>query len=442
MTRDMTILQLAKQYATTIATSISTTIATAIAQRPTSDKIVYVSTSGTDSNSGRALGLPFLTVSAALTSLGTSPGTVSVSAGTYSFSSTLGRYSGQNIIGSGRNTTTLSYTGTGTAITSATSGTRTYGSRLADFTLSTSTGAVGIDFDSLSTSACYEVTVSGFSDAGYRVRSVINGGAVYNNFFGCTAVGKGSGSTSIGFDVQPSGSNTANFFGCGARSNAIGLNVLDSNHVAWFGGAIESNNHGWVVESSTSALSDNATVAGTRFENNVTSNWKIGETTTTNVRNTFIIHPALVTFPVGDVESGNRLHKYTLNGISEVSSATAVATGAYRLERTTGGGSELPNMLLVDSNTATGTPVTAQINTERAGYFIRGTRGGTIYWDVDTSGNVRQPQGSYFEMKKRSDPSAPAADTARLYVKDNGAGKTQLVVRFPTGAVQVIATEP
>ena len=41
-----------------------------------------------------------------------------------------------------------------------------------------------------------------------------------------------------------------------------------------------------------------------------------------------------------------------------------------------------------------------------------------------------------------ADPSAPAANGAVLYTKDNGAGKTQLCVRFATGAVQVIATQP
>lgn len=41
-----------------------------------------------------------------------------------------------------------------------------------------------------------------------------------------------------------------------------------------------------------------------------------------------------------------------------------------------------------------------------------------------------------------SDPSAPASNTGVLYFKDNGSGKTQLVARFATGAVQVIATEP
>jgi hypothetical protein len=38
--------------------------------------------------------------------------------------------------------------------------------------------------------------------------------------------------------------------------------------------------------------------------------------------------------------------------------------------------------------------------------------------------------------------SAPVANRARLFVRDNGAGKTQLCVRFHTGVVKVLATEP
>lgn len=49
---------------------------------------------------------------------------------------------------------------------------------------------------------------------------------------------------------------------------------------------------------------------------------------------------------------------------------------------------------------------------------------------------------SFIEGDEISDPAAPAANKGRVYFKDNGAGKTQYVVRFPTGAVQVIATEP
>lgn len=43
---------------------------------------------------------------------------------------------------------------------------------------------------------------------------------------------------------------------------------------------------------------------------------------------------------------------------------------------------------------------------------------------------------------ERTDPAAPAADKAILYAKDNGSGKTLLVVRFNTGAIQTIATQP
>jgi hypothetical protein len=48
----------------------------------------------------------------------------------------------------------------------------------------------------------------------------------------------------------------------------------------------------------------------------------------------------------------------------------------------------------------------------------------------------------FHEMAEMSTPTAPSANKARLFVRDNGSGKTQLCVRFPTGAVQVIKTEP
>lgn len=39
-------------------------------------------------------------------------------------------------------------------------------------------------------------------------------------------------------------------------------------------------------------------------------------------------------------------------------------------------------------------------------------------------------------------PAAPPANTARVYAEDNGSGKTRLMCRFPTGAVQQLAIEP
>ena len=79
-------------------------------------------------------------------------------------------------------------------------------------------------------------------------------------------------------------------------------------------------------------------------------------------------------------------------------------------------------------------------------------------WTINTSGHLF-PSGNYdiggssvpvhdiyfsdfLEGAEIIDPAAPAANKGRLYFKDNGSGKTQLVVVFNTGAVQVIATQP
>lgn len=48
----------------------------------------------------------------------------------------------------------------------------------------------------------------------------------------------------------------------------------------------------------------------------------------------------------------------------------------------------------------------------------------------------------FMELSEIGDPAAAGTNKARLYTKDNGAGKTQVVARFATGAVQVMATEP
>jgi hypothetical protein len=47
----------------------------------------------------------------------------------------------------------------------------------------------------------------------------------------------------------------------------------------------------------------------------------------------------------------------------------------------------------------------------------------------------------YHEMVGITTPSAPAANRARLFVRVNTSGKTQLCVRFPNGAVKVLAAE-
>src|SRR4029079_18381583 len=47
----------------------------------------------------------------------------------------------------------------------------------------------------------------------------------------------------------------------------------------------------------------------------------------------------------------------------------------------------------------------------------------------------------WYEMTEISTPPSPALNRARLFVRDNGSGQTQLCVRFNTGGVVVIATQ-
>lgn len=72
-----------------------------------------------------------------------------------------------------------------------------------------------------------------------------------------------------------------------------------------------------------------------------------------------------------------------------------------------------------------------------------GVSGEPILQILDAAnGDIAALAPKFAEFIEISDPTAPSANKSRLYTRDNGAGKTQLVVRFPTGAIQVIATEP
>ena len=60
-----------------------------------------------------------------------------------------------------------------------------------------------------------------------------------------------------------------------------------------------------------------------------------------------------------------------------------------------------------------------------------------------TANDQVQIESRHIELSEiASDAASPAANGARLYLKDNGAGKTQLCVRFATGAVVILAEQP
>jgi len=73
-----------------------------------------------------------------------------------------------------------------------------------------------------------------------------------------------------------------------------------------------------------------------------------------------------------------------------------------------------------------------------SGHAIHGVAAATGYAGY-FSGRVYTT--TFHEMQEIGNPSAPISNRARLYLRDTG-GKTELCVRFHTGAIQVIATQP
>jgi len=68
--------------------------------------------------------------------------------------------------------------------------------------------------------------------------------------------------------------------------------------------------------------------------------------------------------------------------------------------------------------------------------FLTRASAGVLFLSADGSA------GAAFQMAEQTAPAAPAANQVRIYAVDNGAGKTQLMALFSSGAAQQIAIEP
>jgi hypothetical protein len=55
--------------------------------------------------------------------------------------------------------------------------------------------------------------------------------------------------------------------------------------------------------------------------------------------------------------------------------------------------------------------------------------------------NVPLINYQYETFVERTAPATPAANEANLWLQDNGAGKSQLMIQFATGAAIAIATQ-
>ena len=82
-----------------------------------------------------------------------------------------------------------------------------------------------------------------------------------------------------------------------------------------------------------------------------------------------------------------------------------------------------------------------RIDADNLGITVGGGGGRTI--DISTARvDFGSGGGMYLQVYEIADPGVAPGNGARLYARDNGGGKTQLVVIFQSGAVQVLATEP
>jgi hypothetical protein len=74
-----------------------------------------------------------------------------------------------------------------------------------------------------------------------------------------------------------------------------------------------------------------------------------------------------------------------------------------------------------------------------------GSQSGIGVWGRSLTGYAGNFEGQvritkFLDLSENGTPATPAADTARLFVRDNGANKTELCVIFPGGNVVVIGT--
>lgn len=121
----------------------------------------------------------------------------------------------------------------------------------------------------------------------------------------------------------------------------------------------------------------------------------------------------------------------------EGSSASALATGV-NVAASCVGIVVLANNFVNSGPTAVTSPVT--LADDPPGSVFQYVSGDSTTPTLHVPGKMHV--NNYVSLKEITDPGSASVDRGRLFLKDNGSGKTQLCVRFNTGATQVISTEP
>lgn len=232
-----------------------------------------------------------------------------------------------------------------------------------------------------------------------------------------------AGAGAVGIKIN-GGANENTIFGGCVRQNTTDVEINDANNIRIIGVDMEGGAGQTSVSLAPTSAAD-AMVIGCRFEGN--TNGIVCGTNATHL--TAIGNWYACTNGVVDNSSNHRM------GIFEPHLYTATTPGvlSWQLHDANSTGMQIGSTTI--KNISGGNNLVAG-----SGKLLLTTSGGNpVQLDANAPMDIAE---NHILMSEIGDPSAPASNKAILYTKDNGAGKTQLVARFPTGAVQVIATEP
>ncbi len=354
------------------------------------------------------------------------------------------------IYGTGRGGTVISYTGTSTAISNANPGVRIYGTSINELTIQTSTGAIGLDLGSVSTSSYSNLIIAGFSDCAVYLHSTVSGGCVYNRFYNVTAM-----SNATGYKVRGLSSNANTWHCCrAANCSAVGWDILDCNDNTISASQAEVCGTGFYLDATVSGANSATRICNVRFEHcttgiNIASSnvaythvsglWSDGSTTTlitdastTSRRADMILQTTSVPnnqlkldstysfFSGASVYTGGTSSSFVAASTASVRLAGQVANGATAVGAWIGNTNTLTTAGARIAGFCKDTPVThsspvAYVNIDGSYEFASGIK--VMSGSGSPEGAVTAIAGS---MYLRSDGGAGTT----FYIKESGTGNT------------------
>lgn len=314
-------------------------------------------------------------INAAAASAYSGAATVYFPPGLYRINSGLTLKNGVILVGNGEIGTEIRYYGSGSAISSITPSTRIYNTGISYMTIKNSggSGSIGLDLSSVNTSAFAQLSIEQFPTA-VKIYSPSSGYAVYNRFYNVTA----NATTSKGFWITGTSSNANTFWACrynSSSSTSVGYGFLIENSNGNQIFACQADMAGTIdyFARITSTLgpggADGNVFWGNRIEGFTPANTNNGFLIGADVRYTVIggNYYSSIDKPLEDLGTGTVMldPSWTTPGISGYFPTATVVGGQIVYLRDQSGGTYNPFMVLNDSNSSTGTPVTLQLITQR-----------------------------------------------------------------------------